>query len=324
MAATKVSGLGDDFLFGGYHIGADIQTLAISTPLGVLEVTGITRSAKERLGGLRDGGMDATAYLDPAAGQAHAAFSPLTLSDVVATYLRGQAIGSQAFCLNSKLIDYAPTRGADGSITEKVTCQANGFGGEWGEQLTAGVRTDTAGTNGAPQNDGAATLWGAQAYLQAVSVTGTSCTVTIQHAPDGSTWTTLLAFAAQASAPATQRIATFTGPFTATNASPAVFTAPGSAFANGTPVALAANPSWETGLPGGFSAATEYFVVSASGTSFSLAATSGGTAINSSSSGAGVITVAVQQYLRAITAGTFSNFQFQVTLVRNRIAGVSF
>jgi hypothetical protein len=324
MAASKVSGLGDDMLFGGYHIGGDVQTLSISTPLGVLEVTDITQFAKSRLGGLRDGNISLTAYLDPAAGQAHAAFSPLTLSDVVATYLRGQAIGNPAFCLNSKLIGYDPTRAADGSVTEKVDCQANAFGGEWGEQLTAGVRTDTTGTNGTAQNDGAATPWGAQAYLQAVSVTGTSCTVTIQHSPDNSTWITLLAFAAQSSAPGTQRAATFAGPFTATNASPAVFTVPGSAFANGTPVALAANPAWETALPGGFSAATEYFVVSASGTSFSLAATSGGSAINSSSAGAGVITQAVQQYLRVITAGTFSSFAFQVTLCRNKISGVSF
>ena len=324
MTAVKVSGLGDDCLFGGYHIGADVQTLTITTPLGVLEVTDITQFAKSRLGGLRDGAMDITAYLDPMPGQAHAAFSPLSLSDELATYLRGQAIGNAAFCLNSKLISYDPTRAADGSITEKVSCQANSFGGEWGEQLTAGVRTDTTGTNGTAQNDGAATLWGAQAYLQAVSVTGTSCTVTIQHSPDNSTWITLAAFAAQSSAPGTQRIATFTGPFTATNASPAVFTVPGSAFSNGTPVALAANPAWETGLPSGFTAATEYFVVSASGTSFSLAATSGGSAINSSSSGAGVITQAVQRYLRAVTSGTFSSFAFQVTLCRNQVPGVNF
>lgn len=48
--------------------------------------------------------------------------------------------------------------------------------------------------------------WGAQAYLQLTAFTGTSVTVTVQHAPDGSTWTSLMSFTAQTAAPATQRV----------------------------------------------------------------------------------------------------------------------
>jgi hypothetical protein len=73
--------------------------------------------------------------------------------------------------------------------------------------------------------------------------------------------------------------------FTATSASPAVFTASGSSYTAGTGVVLSGSS-----LPGGFTAGTQYFVVSPSGTSFELAATPGGTAINSSSAGSGTVT----------------------------------
>lgn len=73
--------------------------------------------------------------------------------------------------------------------------------------------------------------------------------------------------------------------FTATNASPCVFTASGSSYANGNPVQLTGGS-----LPTGFTAGTTYYVVSASGTTFELSATSGGTAINSTSTGSGTVT----------------------------------
>jgi lysophospholipase L1-like esterase len=72
--------------------------------------------------------------------------------------------------------------------------------------------------------------------------------------------------------------------FTATNATPAVFTAAGSAYASGTPVKLTGSS-----LPAGFTAGVIYYVVSPSGASFSLAATSGGSAIASTSTGSGTV-----------------------------------
>jgi hypothetical protein len=50
------------------------------------------------------------------------------------------------------------------------------------------------------------TAFGAQAYLQATQFTGTSVTVTVQHSPDNSTWSTLAAFTAVTAAPAFQRL----------------------------------------------------------------------------------------------------------------------
>lgn len=152
---AKQSGLGDDFLFAGYHIGDDIQTVDVKGGTKPLDVTPITKSAFQRLGGLRDGSIDVVAFMDPAAGMEHAAFSGLSLADQIGTYLRGQAIGSPAACCVARQANYDPTRAADGMLTFKATADGDGYGVEWGEQLTAGVRTDTAATNGTTQDDGA-------------------------------------------------------------------------------------------------------------------------------------------------------------------------
>lgn len=237
----KTSGLGDDLFFGGYHLGGDIQQLSLSGSMALLDVTDITQSAHSRLGGLRDGTVELTAYMDPADGAEHAAFSPLTLADVIVTYCRGQLAGNPSVCQVSKQLNYDPTRANDGMLTEKVTCDGNGFGQEWGLQLTDGLRTDPAGTDGPAVDNTTPTTFGAQAYLQAVSLTGTTATVTVQQSADNTTWSTLAAFDAVTSAPQAQRIA---------------------------------------------------------------------------------VTGTVDRYLRVITAGTFTSFGFQCTVVRNTVETV--
>jgi hypothetical protein len=92
--------------------------------------------------------------------------------------------------------------------------------------------------------------------------------------------------------------------FTATSASPAVFS--GATLTNGTTVTLAG-----TALPGGFTAGTPYFVVNTSGTTFELAATSGGTALNSTSAGSGNASAAgnIDLYAPQAGSGTLSFWQ---------------
>jgi hypothetical protein len=312
---AKISGIGGRLLLGGYDISTDITDFAASGKVALLDVTDITQSAHSRLTGLHDGDMSVTALMDPA--NAHPVLSALpTADEIIEALIPPLSIGSPAACCNAKVIDYPPSRANDGMLSMKVEGQANGYGLEWALQLTPGLRTDTSATNGASLNNSAATLWGAQAYLQVTAFTGTSVTVEVEHAPDNTTWTSLLAFTAVTAAPATQRVATFTGPFSATDASPCVFTAAGSAFTNGTPVALAAPPLPQL-LPGGFTAGTTYYVVDASGDTFSLSATSGGSAINSTSAGAGVVNQVVEQYLRVISTGTFSTATFAVAVNRN-------
>lgn len=209
---AKQSGLGDALLIGGNLISGDVNSIGkVSGGPAVLDFTGIDKSAFERQGGLKDGGLDFTAfYNDTALTGAHAVLKPLPLTDTLVTYLRGTTIGSQSASLLAKQLNYDPTRNADGSLTFAVSTVANGFGLEWGTQVTAGVRTDTAATNGAGVDfTTVSTVFGAQAYLQVLSVTGTSVTVTVQDSADNVTFANVtgLAFTA-ATGIGFQRIAT--------------------------------------------------------------------------------------------------------------------
>jgi hypothetical protein len=75
--------------------------------------------------------------------------------------------------------------------------------------------------------------------------------------------------------------------FACPTASPGVFTAPGTAYANGQTVVLF--PGVGSGIPAGFTAGTIYYVVSVSGITFQLAATSGGSGINATAAGSGIV-----------------------------------
>lgn len=125
-------------------------------------------------------------------------------------YARGTTLGNPAACMTCKQLDYNPTRAAGGMLTISVSAQSNGYGLEWGRLLTAGLRTDTAATNGTSIDGGGSTAFGAQAYLQVTAFTGTDVTVTIQDSADNSSFTAVtgLAFTATTAAHTFQRIAT--------------------------------------------------------------------------------------------------------------------
>ncbi len=183
---AKQSGLGDRLYVAGYDLSGDIGSLAKigggNTPL---EVTAIDKSAVERIGGRRDGGIDFTAYFNPSANQEHDRLSPQAGTDAIVTYFRGTTLGDAAASLVGKQVTYDGKREESGAFTFDVSAQANGFGLEWGRQLTAGRRVDSAPTNGAGVDFGiGSTAFGLQAYLHVFAFTGTSVTVKLQESND--------------------------------------------------------------------------------------------------------------------------------------------
>lgn len=208
---SKASGLGDNLYLAGNDISNDVGSLSkISAKLATLEVTGINKSAVERLPGLRDGQMQFAPWFNKTG--AHAVLSTLPTTDRILTYCRGTAVGNAAASLYGPQLSYDGKRDAKGALTLDVTNDGDGYGLEWGLQLTAGIRTDTTATNGSTLDLGAAPAgsYGAQAYLHVFDVTATDVTVTIEHSTDDASWGTLTSFTAVATADANsaQRIAT--------------------------------------------------------------------------------------------------------------------
>lgn len=196
---TKASGLGAGLFVSGNDISGDIGSLSsISSPTGTFEVTGIDKSAIERLHGLKDGQINFQSWFNDAAGQGYPVLSTLPTADrIVSYYHRTAAVGDPVASIIGKQIGYDPTRGADGSLSIETQALANGSGLEWCRSLTPGIRTDSAATNGATHDYGATigqTLFGAQAYLHVFAFTGTDATITIQDSTDDLAWATLASF----------------------------------------------------------------------------------------------------------------------------------
>jgi hypothetical protein len=202
---SKTGGLGDNAYVGGYDLSGNIMVLnsARGGP-AALDFTDISQSGMARLGGERDAEFSFTTAMDPAALQEHAALSPLPTADVIATYFRGQALGNPAYSINSKQVNYDPTRGQDGSLPFSVQCLANSFGAEWGLQLTPGKRTDGSATAAGPGNSIdtlASASFGGQAYLHVFSVVGTSVTIVINDSADNSSFSPVAGFSFSAVTP---------------------------------------------------------------------------------------------------------------------------
>jgi hypothetical protein len=188
---AKQSGLGDALYIAGYNASGDIQQLGrIGGGPALLNMTGIDKSAYERKGGLRDGAFEMTTFFnsDLVTPATHQKLSALPRTDVILSYGRGTTLGDPAASIVAKQANYDPQRGDDGMITFAVQALPNGYGTEWGRQLTAGVRTDTAATNGTGIDTTASASFGAQAYLHVSAFTGTDATVKIQDSADNATF----------------------------------------------------------------------------------------------------------------------------------------
>ncbi|MFH9610421.1 hypothetical protein [Streptomyces sp. NPDC017448] len=183
---TKQSGLGDYLYIAGYDASGDIGAVnRVGGGPAVLDVTAINKLAMERIGGVRDGGIDYTAFFNPAVGGTHAKLGALPTTDVLMTYVRGATLGGPVANCVAKQLNHDGTRGDDGAFTFAGATQGNGYGLEWCTGLTAGKRTDTTATNGVGVDFGVgSTAFGLQAYLHVFALTGTSVTVKLQQSSD--------------------------------------------------------------------------------------------------------------------------------------------
>lgn len=194
---AKQGGMGATAYVDGYDVGGDVTALQNigGGPLAG-EVTGIKKSAPERIGLKLDGRLDLTSAFNDdnvsAIIGAHQVLKTLPTTDRLVSYFHRQEVGAPVASLLSKQVNYDATRGEDGSLFFAVNSQANGYGLEWGEALTAGSRVDTTATNGAAIDYGStSTLFGWTAYAHLVAFTGTSITFTVQDSADNSSFTAL-------------------------------------------------------------------------------------------------------------------------------------
>ncbi len=184
---AKEPGLGDMLIVHGFNASGSIQQLGqIGGGPNLLPFTGIDKSAMERKGALLSARMEMTTFFDSdtVTPALHQKLAALPRTDVILTYGHTTQLGWPAASLVGKQINYDLTRGDDGGLMFTVSAQSNGYTVDWGKQLTAGVRTDTAATLGTGVDTLASASFGGQAYLQVGAFVGTDATVKIQDSAD--------------------------------------------------------------------------------------------------------------------------------------------
>lgn len=187
---AKESGLGANFYLGSYDLSGDTGSLSgINKGLAPLVVTGINKSAMERLAGQLNGNIGWSSFFNPT--NAHAALKVRSRTDLIASYWHRTTLGTPVAACVGKQISYNPTRGNDGSLTASVEVQSNAYWLDWGKGLTAGIRSDSTATNGTGVDFAAAGSFGLQAYLHVFAFTGTNATIKLQQSSDngsGDAW----------------------------------------------------------------------------------------------------------------------------------------
>ena len=117
----KESGLGittlsvDDSATAVKTIINDIVNFSFSTPRGVQDVTGVDKSAMERLLLLADASVDLNGVFNDAADQSHDVFKTVPSTSVARTVTL--VVSGQTLAGEYLFTDYALTRAADGSLT---------------------------------------------------------------------------------------------------------------------------------------------------------------------------------------------------------------
>lgn len=214
---AKRNGLGQRLFFHGADISTGVQDFSDTgagwTPLTSTDITQF--AVARQIGGQRDGRLGMNNFFDDAVGAAHDVLSALPTTDVILSWVTDvSALGAPAFSLNSKQVGYDGNRAQEGSFLFATNAVGNGYGGEWGNTLTLGKRTDTAATNGSGVDFGAATAFGLTAYLHVPAFTGTDATVKLQESSDngvGDAWADVVGggfTAITGGAPTAQRIQT--------------------------------------------------------------------------------------------------------------------
>ena len=192
---AKQTGLGHNFYIDGYDLSGDVGAIdTCSTPVENVDVTSISKSANERLQGRVDSEVSFSFFFNDASGQAHLALRNPAITDKNVLWALGTAVGSPAFALTAKQVNFDYSRGTDGSITGTASAMGNGVLPEWGNLLSAGKITHSGATNVASKDDSASTSAGIGAQLQAMSLSSGTATVKIQHSANNASWSDLVTF----------------------------------------------------------------------------------------------------------------------------------
>jgi hypothetical protein len=132
---AKESGIGmtvtvDDHSGSGQALTNDITSITFTTPRGSQDITGLDKSAIERLLLLADGTVTINGVFDDAANLSHAVFKTVPTTSVSRTVVI--VVSGQTLTMECIFTDYSMNRAQDGSLTWTATGSlSNGTAPTW-------------------------------------------------------------------------------------------------------------------------------------------------------------------------------------------------
>lgn len=197
-------------LWEGNNLSPFLNAATISGSMDPGEVTNFgSEGNREYIKGLRDVTMSLEGFYSVGTTTPSTEITDVltasfagTTSPVVTLGLEDDVIGRRAWLFKGDMVGYDIDSPVDGVITTSVDLQGSeGYqGGVWLRGLSATTAADTAVDSGLT---GGGTTGGGVAHLHVTSINSTgSATFVVQHSTSGSTWATLITFAAVTAAKA--------------------------------------------------------------------------------------------------------------------------
>jgi hypothetical protein len=199
---SKRSGLGNRLYVGGYDISGNVGALStLATPRGEQNVTGIDKSANERIQLTVDAELSFDTFFNDATDALHDVLSTLPTTDRQCVFFVSTTRGEPSFAFNAKQMNYDWNRAAEGSLTGSTQMlQADGNVPVWGEAIAMKETIASAGDlTGHIDAGGAATTEGVVCYLQIFTLGSGTPVITLQDSSDTTdgddgTWNTIGTF----------------------------------------------------------------------------------------------------------------------------------
>ena len=188
---AKSNPLAQLLVVNGVDLSGDIGSI---DEMGIVrttfDVTPINKSARERLIGRSDGGIDFASFFNDAstaeAQGSHDQLKSMPSGDRIIIWGKGSTVGDTAAAIIAKQMNFAMNRAADGALAQQSRFESNAFPLEFGTLLTGGIDTHASATSSASVDNGSSSANGISAYLGIKGIGSGTPTVTIEMDADDS------------------------------------------------------------------------------------------------------------------------------------------
>ena len=138
---AKQSGINERLYVAEFDLSGDVGALnTVRAGRNLMDVTGLNKSAVERLRLLRDGEIDFTAFFDAAAGAEYPVLKNRGGTQTLVTWCTGVVSGTPTGSLIGRQSTFDHNRGADGSLVITSNFMGDSTGLEWGELVTSAAQ----------------------------------------------------------------------------------------------------------------------------------------------------------------------------------------